>query len=40
MPRFINGILIFTGVDEPVVSVGFVLWLNAGMAETLAKVGL
>jgi hypothetical protein len=25
MPRFINGILVFTGVDEPAVSVGFVL---------------
>jgi hypothetical protein len=40
MPRFINGILVFTGVDEPAVSVSFVLKLNAGMAETLAEAGL
>jgi len=36
MPRFINGILIFTGVDEPVVSVSFILQLNKGMDEMLA----
>jgi hypothetical protein len=37
MPRFINLFLFFTGVDEPAVSVSFVLLLNKGMAEMLAE---
>jgi hypothetical protein len=37
MPCFINGIIIFNGVDEPAVSVSFVLKLPNAMAETLLR---
>jgi hypothetical protein len=37
MPRFINLLLFFTGVDESAVSVSFVLLLMEGMAEMLAE---
>jgi hypothetical protein len=40
MPRFINLILFFTGVDEAALSASFILLLNKGMAERLTKPAL
>jgi hypothetical protein len=45
IPCFIGGpvmnfLLFFTGVDEPAVSVSFVLLLNKGMAEMHAEPAL
>jgi hypothetical protein len=39
MPRFIDLILFFTGVDEAPLSAGFILQLNKGMDEILAEAG-